>query len=60
MLYSNKFLLEKYNKRVPKTWDELIETSKYIIGKERELNNTTTIAYNGVFDGNIYIQRNVY
>jgi len=53
VLYSNKFLLEKYNKRVPKTWDELIETSKYIIGKEKELNNTDLIAYNGVFDGNV-------
>ncbi|ORX84845.1 hypothetical protein BCR32DRAFT_266083 [Anaeromyces robustus] len=46
-LYSNKVLLDKYNKRIPKTWDELIETSKEIIEKEKKLNNTGLVGYNG-------------
>ncbi|ORX83231.1 periplasmic binding protein-like II [Anaeromyces robustus] len=47
MLYSNKILLEKYNKTIPTTWDELIETSKYILEQE---NNSDLIGYNGLFD----------
>ncbi|ORX83229.1 periplasmic binding protein-like II [Anaeromyces robustus] len=47
MLYSNYILLDKYNKTIPKTWDELIETSKYIIEQE---NDPNLIAYNGLFD----------
>lgn len=57
MLYSNQQLLSKYNMEVPKNWDELIETSKYIIKKEKELNNTNNndlIIYNGLING-IYI-----
>ncbi|ORX80130.1 periplasmic binding protein-like II [Anaeromyces robustus] len=46
VLYSNSILLEKYNKTIPTTWDELIETGKYI--KERE-NNSDLIVYNGAF-----------
>ncbi|ORX78623.1 alpha/beta-hydrolase [Anaeromyces robustus] len=50
-LYSNKDLLNKYNKEIPKTWDELITTSKEILEKERALNNTELIGYNGfMFD----------
>ncbi|ORX57918.1 periplasmic binding protein-like II [Piromyces finnis] len=48
-LYSNINLLNKYNKRVPKTWKELMETSKYILAEERKLNNTNLIPYNGIF-----------
>ncbi|KAL6598131.1 periplasmic binding protein-like II [Neocallimastix sp. 'constans'] len=47
LLYSNTKLLKKYNKRIPKTWDELIETSKYIMERE---NDPELIAYNGLFD----------
>jgi len=47
LLYSNKALLSKYNKPIPQTWDELIETSLYI--KEQE-NDPNLIAYNGFFD----------
>jgi len=46
-LYSNDHLLTKYNKTVPKTWDELLDTSKYILERE---NNTDLVAYNGFFD----------
>jgi len=46
-LYSNKKLLEKHGKDIPKTWQELIDTSKYIL--EQEKNNTELIAYNGLF-----------
>eukprot|EP00833_Pecoramyces_ruminatium_P013862 jgi/Orpsp1_1/1187894/evm.model.d7180000061000.1 len=50
-LYSNQALLNKYNKNIPKTWDELIETSKYILNEERKVNNNTDlIAYNGLFN----------
>jgi len=47
VLYSNKQLLSKYNKPIPKTWDELIETCKYIMERE---NDSELICYNGLFD----------
>jgi ABC-type glycerol-3-phosphate transport system substrate-binding protein len=50
VLYSNHNLLKKYDKQIPTTWDELIETSKYILKKEQDANNTNIIAYNGLFD----------
>jgi len=49
MLYSNMPLLNKYNKKPPKTWDELMETAKFILDKERESGNTNIFAYNGLF-----------
>jgi len=48
VLYSNYKLLKKYNKTVPKTWSELIETCKYILSKEKD--NPDLICYNGLFD----------
>jgi len=42
-------LLSKYNQKVPKTWDELIDTCKYIQEKE---NDPELICYNGLFNGN--------
>jgi len=53
ILYSNMVLLNKYKKRIPKTWEELYNTAKYIIEKEKELNNTDLIGYNGLLIGNI-------
>eukprot|EP00833_Pecoramyces_ruminatium_P013528 jgi/Orpsp1_1/1187560/evm.model.d7180000058609.1 len=50
ILYANKELLTKYDKRIPKTWNELIETSKIIMEGESK-NNINLIAYNGLFDG---------
>ena len=35
MLYYRNDLLEKYNKRVPLTWEELAETSRFILQRER-------------------------
>jgi len=60
-LYANKQLLTTYNRRIPKTWDELIETSKYILHEERKKNNTDLVAYNGLMNGNInvYIFENI-
>lgn len=34
MLYYRKDLLEKHNRQVPTTWDELVETAQYIMEKE--------------------------
>ncbi|ORX80129.1 periplasmic binding protein-like II [Anaeromyces robustus] len=49
VLYSNLLYLERYNKTVPVTWDELIETGKYIMEEEKKLNNNDLIIYNGAF-----------
>ncbi|ORY61097.1 periplasmic binding protein-like II [Neocallimastix californiae] len=48
VLYYNEKLLQKYNKNYPRTWDELIETARYIVQKEKEANNTLLIGYNGM------------
>jgi len=51
VLYSNTTILNKYNKQAPKTWDELLETCKYILDREKDI-NPDLICYNGLFDGN--------
>ena len=35
---------------VPKTWEQLLETGKYIYDEEVKLGNTEIIAYNGLFN----------
>ena len=55
MLYSNIALLNAYNRKIPETWDELIDTAKYIVEKERKRNNTDLVAYNGMFTGKYLI-----
>jgi len=48
--------LKKYNKTIPETWDELIETSKYILEEEKKLNkDIDLIGYNGFFNGELNI-----
>jgi len=42
-------LLNEYGKSIPKTWDELIDTAKFISVKEKEKGNTNLILYNGLF-----------
>jgi len=42
VLYSNKDLLKRHGKRIPKSWDELIETANYIY--EEELKNGMPIS----------------
>jgi len=54
MLYSNNILLRKYKKPVPKTWDEMIETAKYILDEEKKLNNTDLVGYNGSYNGSFH------
>jgi len=39
-LFSNQELLSKYNMDVPKTWDELMSTSKFIYEEEKKKNST--------------------
>ncbi|KAL6605284.1 periplasmic binding protein-like II [Neocallimastix sp. 'constans'] len=51
-LYSNIELLNKYNKEIPKTWDELLETGKYILKQEKIKNNTNIVIFNGLFTDN--------
>jgi len=41
--------LNKYNMKIPSTWNELIKTGKYILNQERKNNNTDIIGYNGFF-----------
>jgi len=50
VLFSNKDLLDKYQKRPPKTWDELLMTSNYIIEEEKKFNHTY-VRFNGPFNG---------
>ncbi|KAL6608374.1 hypothetical protein U3516DRAFT_829296 [Neocallimastix sp. 'constans'] len=51
VLYYNEPLLNKYNQKVPKTWNELYDTGKYIMEKENNNNNNNInlIIYNGFF-----------
>jgi len=42
--------LKKYNRNVPKTWNELLYTAKMIINNEKILyNNTDLVGYTGLF-----------
>ncbi|OUM64345.1 hypothetical protein PIROE2DRAFT_8898 [Piromyces sp. E2] len=43
ILYANTELLKQYNKNIPKTWDELLETASYIYKKEKEKGNNDII-----------------
>jgi len=52
-LHSNKSLLKKYNKNVPTTWKELLDTAKYILKQEKEsYNNTNLIGYFALLEDN--------
>ena len=52
MLYSNQNLLNKYNKTIPKTWDELIDTGIFIMSEEKKLNKDI-IVYTADITGKI-------
>jgi len=49
-----KDLLDKYQREVPKTWDELEETALYILEKEHENGNKNLEGYAGQFAGELY------
>jgi len=49
VLYSNKKLMDKYNKPPPKTWEELYNTTSYILEEEKKLNHTSLLGYTGLF-----------
>lgn len=53
VLYTNENYINKYNKPVPTTWEELLETSKFILQEEAKVNNTNLLAYNGLFNGTV-------
>lgn len=52
LLYYRTDLLEKYDRQVPTTWDELEETAKYIMEKERAAGNEDFYGY--VWQGDAY------
>jgi len=52
VLYSNRDLLNKYGKETPKTWDEFVNTGKYIYNEELNQDNEICV-YNGIVNGNI-------
>jgi len=55
VLYSNNKLIKKYNKSIPKTWYDLVNTTKYIMNEEKKHDsNTDLVSYVGLFDGNNY------
>jgi len=58
VLFSNNELLQRYDKPIPKTWDQLIEITQYILNKEKEKGNTDISGYAPLFPSkyiNIYI-----
>jgi len=59
VLYSNSMLLEKYQKEIPTTWDELITTGKYILEQEKE-ENGDLIGFNGLFPSKYKLQVNKF
>jgi len=42
---------KKNSKEVPKTWEQLLDTAKYILEEEMAKNITELIGYNGLFFG---------
>ncbi len=51
ILYYRKDLLNKYNKPVPRTWEELTKTADYIMRKEK-IHNPEMVGY--IWDGRPY------
>jgi len=49
VLFSNNELLQRYDKPIPKTWDQLIEITQYILNKEKEKGNTDISGYAPLF-----------
>jgi len=60
LLYSNKMYLTKYEKDIPKTWDELIETTEYIMKREHEENNFDLVGYSGLMPKNDITMCSIY
>ncbi|ORX82994.1 periplasmic binding protein-like II [Anaeromyces robustus] len=48
VIYCNKKLLKKYEKELPKTWDDLLDIGKYILKMEKN-NENNLVGYNGLF-----------
>jgi len=52
VLYYHRELLEKYGKKPPTTWNELLETSKFIYSEEKKINEDLELKlFNGLFNG---------
>jgi len=60
LLYSNKAYLKKYNRTIPETWDELVETAQYILEREHAENNTEIIGYNALMPKNDITMCSIY
>jgi trehalose/maltose transport system substrate-binding protein len=54
VMYYRKDLLDKYEKPVPKTWEELYETALYIQNKERKNEEKKNIFYGLVFQAKAF------
>ena len=54
IMYYRKDLLEKYNRPVPQTWEELFETAKYIQDREREDEGKHNRFYGFVFQAKAF------
>ena len=55
ILYYNEKYLNKYDEKVPKTWDDFIKVGSHILEEEKKVNNTDFIAYNGYFAGKNFL-----
>ena len=44
--------MDKYGLEPPKTWDDLINITKYILKKEKDAGNEDLLGYNGLFPSN--------
>lgn len=54
IMYYRRDLLEKYNKKIPKTWEELYETAYYIQNEERKQANVRDKFYGFIFQAKAF------
>jgi len=52
LLFSNNIYLQRYNMEVPRTWDQLIDTTSYILSEEQKRGNKDLTGYTALFPDN--------
>ncbi|ORX50628.1 hypothetical protein BCR36DRAFT_54015 [Piromyces finnis] len=60
VFYSNYLLLNQYNRKIPETWEEMIDTGKYILNEERKKDNNNLTGYIGLFNENERVVYSLY